>query len=67
VPRSRLVFPWEAPWSAPGTEVERLLTPVPGGTEVVLAQVPFLSEESPGNHLQSWAGILERLAAIFAA
>lgn len=67
IPYSRIVFTWEAPWSAPDTEVELLLTPVAGGTEVVLTQVKFMSEESRDSHLQGWTGILGKLESLFAA
>lgn len=65
-PHSRIVFTWEAPWSAPDTQVELRLTSVAEGTEVVLTQVKFLSEESRDNHEQGWTGILGKLAAVFA-
>ena len=58
---SRLVFTWEAPWSAPDTTVEIVLTPVAGGTEVVLTQVKFMSEESRQSHTEGWTGILAKL------
>ncbi len=60
-PYSRLVFTWEAPWSAPGTTVEITLTPVTGGTEVVLTHVKFLSEEARESHMKGWTGILAKL------
>lgn len=63
---SRLVFTWEAPWSAPDTQVELILTPVEGGTEVVLTHVKFMSEESRDNHQMGWTGILGKLDALFA-
>ena len=62
-PFSRLVFTWEAPWSAPGTQVELRLTPVAEGTDIVLTHVKFMSEESRDNHQAGWTGILEKLAA----
>lgn len=58
---SRLVFTWEAPWSAPDTTVEIVFTPIAGGTEVMLTQVKFMSEESRLSHTEGWAGILEKL------
>lgn len=61
----RLVFSWEAPWSAPETEVEILFHPHGDGTEVVLTHVRFMSEESRDNHMQGWTGILGKLAAVF--
>jgi uncharacterized protein YndB with AHSA1/START domain len=65
-PHSRIVFTWEAPWSAPDTQVELVFNPVPDGTEVVLTHVKFMSEESRDNHTQGWNGILGKLDAIFA-
>lgn len=65
-PHSRLVFTWEAPWSAPGTYVEILFNEVKDGTEVVLTQVKFTTEESRDNHLGGWTGILGKLEAVFA-
>jgi uncharacterized protein YndB with AHSA1/START domain len=65
-PHSRLVFTWEAPWSAPDTEVELKLTPADGGTEVVLTHIRFMSEESRDNHMAGWNGILGKLADCFA-
>lgn len=62
---SRLVFTWEAPWSAPGTYVDITFTPVPEGTEIVLTHVKFLSQDSRDNHLQGWTGILGKLADTF--
>jgi uncharacterized protein YndB with AHSA1/START domain len=64
-PHSRIVFTWEAPWSAPETQVELVLTPVKDGTEVVLTHVKFLSEESRDNHALGWTGILGKLADLF--
>jgi uncharacterized protein YndB with AHSA1/START domain len=61
-PFSRIVFTWEAPWSAPNTQVELVLTPVKDGTEVVLTHVKFMSEESRDNHSLGWTGILGKLA-----
>ena len=58
---SRLVFTWEAPWSAPGTLVTITLTPVAEGTRVDLTQVRFMSEEARDNHAMGWTGILENL------
>ena len=60
-PHSRIVFTWEAPWSAPDTQVELRFTPVPDGTEVVLTHVRFTSEESRDNHQAGWTGILDKL------
>jgi uncharacterized protein YndB with AHSA1/START domain len=67
VPYSRIVFTWEAPWSAPDTQVELVLTPAAGGTEIVLTHVKFMSEKSRDNHMQGWTGILGKLDALFAA
>ena len=63
-PFSRIIFTWEAPWSAPDTQVELVLSPVTGGTEIVLTHVKFLSEESRDNHAQGWDGILGKLDAL---
>jgi uncharacterized protein YndB with AHSA1/START domain len=63
-PFSRIVFTWEAPWSAPGTEVELQLVPVAEGTEVVLTQTRFNSEELRDGHLKGWTGILGKLAGV---
>ncbi|WP_349437542.1 SRPBCC family protein [Pararhizobium sp. A13] len=63
-PFSRIVFTWEAPWSAPDTQVELVLTPVADGTEVVLTHVKFMSEESRDNHEKGWNGILGKLDAL---
>ncbi len=63
-PHSRIVFTWEAPWSAPDTQVELVMNPVPQGTEIVLTHVKFMSEESRDNHLQGWMGILGKLDAL---
>ena len=65
-PYSRLVFSWESPYSFPDTTVEITLTPVPDGTEVVLTQVKFASEQSRDGHLGGWTGILAKLDALFA-
>ena len=65
-PHSRIVFTWEAPWSAPDTQVELQLIPVADGTEVVLTQVKFMSEESRDGHVQGWNGILAKLDAALA-
>ena len=60
-PYSRLVFTWEAPWSAPGTYVTIDFLPVDGGTEVVLTHVKFLDEAARDNHRNGWNGILTKL------
>jgi len=60
-PYSRLVFTWEAPWSAPGTYVTIDFNPVKDGTEVVLTHVKFLSEEARDDHMGGWTGILTKL------
>lgn len=62
-PYSRLVFTWEAPWSAPGTTVAVDLNPVEAGTEVVLTQVRFTDAQSRDSHAEGWTGILAKLAA----
>lgn len=65
-PHSHIAFSWETPWSAPESRVDLLLTPVPGGTEVVLTHVKFLSEQSRDGHLKGWTGILDRLGGMLA-
>jgi uncharacterized protein YndB with AHSA1/START domain len=57
-PYSRITFSWETPWSAPDSEVDIQLTPVEGGTEVVLIHVKFRSEDSRDGHLKGWTRIL---------
>lgn len=64
-PFSRMVFTWESPYSSADSEVEILLTPVEGGTEVTLHQVKFLSEGARDGHFGGWTRILDRLAAVF--
>ena len=63
-PHSRIVFSWESPYSPADSEVELLFTPVPGGTEVVLNQIRFLSEGARDGHGKGWTLILERLDAL---
>jgi uncharacterized protein YndB with AHSA1/START domain len=65
-PYTRIAFTWETPWSASGSRVDLTLTPVAGGTEVVLTHVKFVSEQSRDGHLKGWAGILERLDGLVA-
>lgn len=60
-PFSRLVFSWESPYSPADSEVEILLRPVDGGTEVTLHQVKFLSEGARDGHFGGWTQILARL------
>ena len=60
-PHSRIAFTWETPWSAEGSHVDLRLTPIAGGTEVVLTHVRFRSEDSRDGHRKGWTGILERL------
>jgi uncharacterized protein YndB with AHSA1/START domain len=61
VPHSRLVFTWEAPWSAPDTTVTIILTQEGDATRVDLTHIRFLSEESRDSHAAGWAGILANL------
>lgn len=63
-PFTRLVFTWEAAWSAPDSTVEITLIPVANGTEVVLTHVKFTTEESRDNHERGWAGMLVNLHAV---
>ena len=65
-PHSRLVFTWEAPWSAPDTTVTITLNPALEGTLVELSQIRFMSEEARDNHAQGWAGMLVNLEAALA-
>ena len=65
-PHSHIAFSWETPWSAPESRVDLVLTPVDGGTEVVLTHVKFLSEQSRDNHNKGWASILDRLGGMLA-
>jgi uncharacterized protein YndB with AHSA1/START domain len=66
VPFSRIVFTWEAPWSAPGTQVEIDLTPKAGGTDVTLTQVKFMTEQNRDSHLEGWTAILGKLETLLA-
>ena len=61
IPYSRLVFTWEAPWSAPDSIVTITLTPDGDATRVDLSHVRFLSEESCDNQAMGWAGMLVNL------
>lgn len=61
-PHSRLVFTWEAPWSAPNTEVTIDFNAVDGGTEIVLTQIRFMDEAARDSHSEGWTGILNKLA-----
>ncbi len=65
-PHSHIAFSWETPWSAPESRVDLSLTPVEGGTEIVLTHVKFASEQSRDGHLKGWTGILERLDGMLA-
>ena len=60
-PYSRLVFTWEAPWSAPDSTVTITLTREGGATRVDLSHARFLSEDSRDNHAIGWAGMLVNL------
>lgn len=59
---TRLVFTWEAPWSAPDSTVTITLTPEGQATKVDLTQVRFMSTESRDSHAQGWTGMLANLA-----
>jgi uncharacterized protein YndB with AHSA1/START domain len=65
-PYSRITFTWESPWSAPGSMVDITLTPVEGGTEVVLTHVKFTSESSRDGHHKVWTTILAHLDGLVA-
>ncbi len=58
---SRLVFTWEAPWSAPGSTVTITLTDLGDATRVDLDHIRFQSEESRDNHAMGWTGMLANL------
>ena len=59
----RLVFTWEAPWSAPDSTVTLTFTPEGDATRVDLTHIRFLSEESRDSHAEGWAGMLAVLEA----
>lgn len=63
-PYSRLVFTWEAPWSAPDSTVTITLTPKGQATRVDLTHIRFLSDESRDNHATGWTGMLDNLATL---
>ena len=65
-PYAKLVFTWEAPWSAPDSTVTITLTPEGDATRVDLSHVRFLSEESRDNHAIGWAGMLVNLETFLA-
>ena len=65
-PYSKLVFTWEAPWSAPDSTVTITLTPEGDATRVDLSHIRFLSEESRDNHAEGWAGMLVNLETYLA-
>ncbi len=62
-PYSRLVFTWEAPWSAPDSTVTITLTPEGAATRVDLTHIRFHSAESRDSHALGWTGMLANLAA----
>lgn len=66
IPDARIRFTWDSPYSPADSEVELVLTPVEGGTEVALTQVRFLSEGARNGHRQGWTRILDRLDALLA-
>ena len=66
MPHSLIRFTWVSPYSPSDSEVEIRLSPVAGGTEVVLTQIRFLSEGARDGHRDGWTRILERLAALLA-
>ncbi len=63
-PHSRLIFTWEAPWSAPGTQVTIDFSPTAEGTDVSLTQIRFADEAARDSHAEGWTGILSKLAAL---
>ena len=64
IPHRLLRFTWESPYSPADSEVEIRLTPVEGGTELVLTQVRFLSEAARDGHFGGWSRIIERLDGV---
>ena len=66
-PHKRIVFTWESPFSAEGSTVTIDLSPVAGGTDVVLTHVKFATAESRDNHAKGWGMILDNLDTILAS
>ena len=58
---TRLVFTWEAAWSAPDSTVTLTFTPEGDATRVDLTHVRFQSEDSRDNHALGWTGMLASL------
>ena len=61
----RLVFSWNSPFSAEGSEVTIEFTEnSPNETEITLTHIKFPSEESRNNHEAGWGNILSSLEVI---
>lgn len=58
---TRLVFTWEAAWSAPDSTVTLTFTREGDATRVDLTHIRFQSEESRDNHAVGWTGMLANL------
>jgi uncharacterized protein YndB with AHSA1/START domain len=59
---TKIAFTWESPFSADGSIVTIVFSPVDGGaTDVELTHVKFLSEQSRDGHKNVWGIILETL------
>ena len=67
VPDKRIVFTWETPYSDEGSTVTIDLSPVAGGTDIVLTHVKFSTAESRDNHAKGWGMILDNLDTILAS
>ncbi len=64
---SCIVFSWQGPHSAEGSEVTLDFAPAQGGTEVTLTHVRFASAESRDNHKKGWGSILAMLDIVLSA
>jgi uncharacterized protein YndB with AHSA1/START domain len=65
-PPKLLAFTWNGTW-VPGEEtlVTVALTPVDGGTELLLTHERFLTEESRDGHNRGWTTGLDNMAKLF--
>lgn len=66
-PHTRLVFTWESPFSAEGSEVCITFTPDGTATLVELTHVKFTTDSSRDGHARGWAAILAKLDAALGA
>ena len=62
-PDRRIAFRWESPHVSDETTVTITLTPMDGGTEVVLTHTRLPTESSRDGHLAGWTAILACLDA----